>query len=201
MGFYKRYLLPRATHYVCGHKSIADQRRKVVPRAKGQVLEIGIGSGLNLPFYDPRKVERVWGLEPHIEMWRQIDAPDMGFEIEHLEAPAERIPLEDASADTIVVTYTLCSVTGLSDALRDMRRVLKPGGELLFCEHGAAPHEKVRRWQERLNPIWGKLSGGCRLNLQIPTLLEGGGFDIQSMDKGYIGGPRVSGFNYWGCAV
>lgn len=201
MGFYTRHVLPRATHFLCGHKTIADQRRKVVPRAKGQVLEIGIGSGLNLPFYDPQKVEHVWGLEPDIEMWRLADPRKIGFEVDYLEAPAESIPLEEDSADTIVVTYTLCSVTGIVDALRDMRRVLKPGGELLFCEHGAAPQLKVRRWQERLNPIWGKLSGGCRLNLQIPTLLEGGGFKIRSMHKGYIGGPRFSGFNYWGSAV
>ena len=201
MGFYTRYVLPRATHFVCSHKSVSDQRRKVVPQAKGQVLEIGIGSGLNLPFYDPRKVQRVWGLEPQIEMWRQADTRNIEFPVEHLEASAESIPLKDGRADTIVVTYTLCSVTGLIDALRDMRRVLKPGGELLFCEHGAAPQHKVRRWQERLNPIWGKLSGGCRLNLEIPALLESGGFKIRSMEKGYIGGPRFSGFNYWGRAI
>lgn len=201
MGFFTRYLLPRATHYICSHKSLAQQRRKVVPLARGQVLEIGAGSGLNLPFYDPRKVQRVWGLEPRVEMWRQVDTRNLRFNLEFLEAPAERIPLKDGSADTIVVTYTLCSVAGLSQALRDMRRVLKPGGELLFCEHGAAPHPRVRRWQERLNPVWGKLSGGCRLNLQIPSLLENGGFSIRSLDTGYIGGPSFASYNYWGRAV
>ena len=168
--------------------------------AKGRVLEIGIGSGLNLPFYDPRRVQHVWGLEPRIEMWNMADVDGLGFDIEFVEASAEKIPLADGSADTVVVTYTLCSIGRVVDALRDMRRVLKPGGELLFCEHGAARQESVRRWQEWLNPIWGKLADGCQLNRPIPQLVEEGGFNIKSMRAAFVGRPRFASFNYWGRA-
>jgi ubiquinone/menaquinone biosynthesis C-methylase UbiE len=188
-------------HYFCGHKSIVKQRRKVVPLAKGRVLEIGIGSGLNLPFYDPRRVEHLWGLDPRAEMWKMAETGEMGFDIDFLEASAEDIPLADGIADTIVVTYTLCSIKRVAAALQDMRRVLKPGGELLFCEHGAARQERIRRWQQRLNPIWGKLSDGCQLNRPIPELVEKGGFKIRSMRTAFIGRPKIATFNYWGRAV
>jgi ubiquinone/menaquinone biosynthesis C-methylase UbiE len=180
---------------------ITQQREKVVPRAKGRVLEIGIGSGLNLPFYDPKNVRYVWGLDTSEEMWNLAGTQTVPFDVEFLPASAENIPLDDGSADSIVVTYTLCSVPKTIEALREMRRVLRPGGELIFCEHGAAPEPSVRRWQERLNPIWQKATGGCRLDLQIPTLLEQGGFEIRALDKMYIEGPKFSCFNYWGTAV
>jgi ubiquinone/menaquinone biosynthesis C-methylase UbiE len=178
-----------------------QQREKVVPQARGRVLEIGIGSGLNLPFYDPSKVRRVWGLDPNEEMWNLASTSGVPFDVEFLQASAENIPLDDGSADSIVVTYTLCSVPETIEALRDMRRVLKPGGELIFCEHGAAPEQRVRRWQDRLTPVWQKVAGGCRLNLQIPILLEQGGFTIQAMDTMYIQGPKFASYNYWGTAV
>jgi ubiquinone/menaquinone biosynthesis C-methylase UbiE len=198
---YAKYILPRLTHFLCSSKLITKQREKVVPQAKGQVLEIGIGSGLNLPFYDPSKVQHVWGLEPNEEMWNLTSTRGVPFDVEFLNASAEKIPLDDDSADSIVVTYTLCSVPETIEALRDMRRVLKPGGELIFCEHGAAPEQSVRRWQDRLSPIWQKAAGGCRLNLQIPTLLEQGGFNIRSLDTMYIQEPKFASYNYWGTAV
>jgi ubiquinone/menaquinone biosynthesis C-methylase UbiE len=201
MGFYSKYVLPRATHFICSSKLFTQQREKVVPQAKGRVLEIGIGSGLNLPFYDPSKVRRVWGLDPNEEMWNLASTRGVPFDVEFLQASAENIPLDDGSADSIVVTYTLCSVPETIEALRDMRRVLKPGGELIFCEHGAAPEQRVRRWQDRLTPVWQKVAGGCRLNLQIPILLEQGGFTIQAMDTMYIQGPKFASYNYWGTAV
>lgn len=201
MGIYSRYLLPKIVHYLCRHQSITSQRLKVVPFARGRVLEIGIGSGLNLPFYEPSRVQLVWGLEPRAEMWKLADTGRMGFDIKFLEASAENIPLADQSADTIVVTYTLCSIARIADALKDMRRVLKPGGELLFCEHGAARQETIRRWQDRLNPVWGKLADGCHLNRPIPKLVENGGFKITSMDAAFIGRPKFACFNYWGRAV
>ena len=200
MGIYSPYILPKIVHHLCKHKSINGQRRKVVPFARGRVLEIGIGSGLNLPFYDPSRVQLLWGLEPRPEMWKLAETARTGFEIEFLEASAENIPLADQSADTIVVTYTLCSITRIADALNDMRRVLKPGGELLFCEHGAAQQAKVRRWQDWLNPVWGKLADGCHLNRPIPRLVENGGFKIKSMDMAFIGRPKFACFNYWGRA-
>jgi len=201
LGVYTRYILPRVAHFLCSSKLITLQRGKVVPRAEGQVLEIGIGSGLNLPFYDPGKVRRVWGLDPNAEMWNLASTRGVPFDVEFLQASAEKIPLDDGSADSIVVTYTLCSVPKTIEALRDMRRVLKPGGELIFCEHGAAPDQRVRRWQDRLTPIWQKAAGGCRLNLQIPILLEQGGFKIRAMDTMYIQGPKFASYNYWGTAV
>ncbi|CAB1078393.1 SAM-dependent methyltransferase PA0798 (UbiE paralog) [Olavius algarvensis Delta 1 endosymbiont] len=201
MGLYTKYILPKIAHYVCSSKLIAHQRRKVVPRARGRVLEIGIGSGLNLPFYDPEKVEHVWGLDPSEEMWRLAGTRNVPLEVEFLPASAEKIPLDDGSADSIVVTYTMCSIPETIRALRDMRRVLKPGGELLFCEHGAAPDQRIRRWQDRLTPFWQIWAGGCRLNLEIPTLLEQGGFKIRALDTEYIQGPKFASYNYCGNAV
>jgi len=201
VGFYAKYVLPRIAHFVCSSKLITQQRKKVVPRARGRVLEIGIGSGLNLPFYDPEKVRHVWGLDPNEDMWNLNSSHSVSFDVEFLQASAEKIPLVDDSADSIVVTYTLCSVPKTIEALQDMRRVLRPGGELIFCEHGAAPEQRVRRWQKRLNPIWQKAAGGCRLNLQIPTLLKQGGFKIRALDTMYIQGMKFASFNYWGTAV
>ncbi len=201
MGLYTKYILPRVAHFLCSSKLITQQRKKVVPQARGRVLEIGIGSGLNLPFYDPQKVRHVWGLDPNEDMWALASSNGVPFDFEFLRASAEKIPLEDGSADSVVVTYTLCSVPETIDALGEVRRVLRPGGELIFCEHGAAPEQSVRRWQERLNPIWQKAAGGCRLNLQIPALLEQGGFKIRALDTMYIQGPKIASFNYWGTAV
>ena len=201
MGYYSKYIVPKIANFLCRHEIITEQREKIVPLASGRVLEIGIGSDLNLPFYNPDKVEHVWGLDPSREMWNMAETGNTKFNIEFLEAPAENIPLGDATADTIVVTYSLCTVPKIIDALREMRRVLSPGGELIFCEHGAAPDEKVRRWQDRLNPIWKKLAGGCNLNRQIPTLLEQGGFKIRTMDTMFIQGAKFASFNYRGTAV
>jgi ubiquinone/menaquinone biosynthesis C-methylase UbiE len=200
VGFYTKYILPRIAHLVCSHKVVTQQREKVVPRARGRVLEIGIGSGLNLPFYDPENVRHVWGLDPNEDMWSLAATGKFSFDVEYLQASAENIPLDDGSADSIVVTYSLCSVPETIDALKDMRRVLKPGGELLFCEHGAAPEQNVRCWQDRLTPIWRKAAGGCRLNLQIPALIEQGGFKIRALNTMYIQGMKFASFNYWGSA-
>ena len=202
MSFYERYCLPHVIHLACGAKNIQKQRQKVLPLAQGRVLEIGMGSGLNLPFYDPKKVEMVWGLEPSQGMRKKAtprlqQAP---FEIRWLDLPGEQISLEDASVDTVVLTYTLCTIPDWRKALQQMRRVLKPGAKLIFCEHGEAPDESVQRWQARLNPIWGKIGGGCRLNRPIPRLLEEGGFKIDSLETMYIPGPKFASFNYWGTA-
>jgi ubiquinone/menaquinone biosynthesis C-methylase UbiE len=201
MRFFKNYIVPRITNFVCSHKTLTSQRKKVVPLAKGRVLEIGFGTGLNLGFYDPEKVQHVWGLDISTAMWKMADVAALQFDVEFIQASADRIPLDDARADTILVTYTLCSVPNVIEALKDMRRVLKPGGELIFCEHGAAPDEKIRKWQDRLNPVWSKLAGGCNLNLSIPTLLEQGGFKIQAMDTMFLPVWKPAAFNYWGTAV
>lgn len=203
MGLYSRYILPKVVHFTCGLKPNMRQREKVVPHARGRVLEVGIGSGLNLPYYDSAKVTKVWGLDPSPEMTQMARraAASLPFEVEFIGLPGDEIPLEDNSVDTVVVTYTLCTISDTTPALRQISRVLRPGGELIFCEHGAAPDASVRRWQDRLNPIWKRLGGGCNLNRPIPTIIEAGGFRIKSLDAMYIPGWRPASFNYWGTAV
>jgi ubiquinone/menaquinone biosynthesis C-methylase UbiE len=204
MSFYGRHVLPRLLNCACGVKPIREQRQKVVPHARGRVLEIGIGSGLNLPYYDPAKVERVIGLDPAEEMLRfaKRKSGTLPFPVEYLALEGERIPLERESVDTVLVTYTLCTIPDALKALGGMRRVLKPGGQLIFCEHGKAPDESVRRWQDRLNPFWGRFSGGCNLNRDIPALIEAAGFRVEGLESAYLpGAPRFAAFNYWGSAV
>ena len=202
MGIYRNHILPRATHFACSLKPAMLQHGKVVPLASGRILEIGIGSGLNLPFYTAGKVEHLWGLDPSRENWALMEgkrAP-VDFSVEFMEASAESIPLDDASADTVLVTYTLCTLPAVLPALEEMRRVLKPRGQLIFCEHGAPPDARVPRWQDRLNPLWRRVSGGCNLNRAAPELLRQGGFTIQEMEAAYIPGWKPACFNYRGIA-
>jgi len=203
MGLYTRFILPKVVDFTCRMKPNMRQRSKVVPSALGSVLEVGFGSGLNLPFYDKTKVQHVWALDPSRELWALAEdrVRGAGFPVEFLNATAEEIPLPDQSADTVLVTFTICTLPDVRRALREMARVLKPGGELVFCEHGLAPDENVRRWQNRLNPTWKALSGGCNLNRPIPSLLEQGGFQLREMSSMYIPGWRPASFNYWGRAL
>ena len=203
MGLYSKYVLPHLINVACGQQSIADQRKKVVPMAEGRILEIGLGAGHNLAFYDPEKVGKVWGLEPSPEMraiaQKAVDAAP--FEVEFLDLPGEEIPLEDKSVDTVLITFPLCTIPDTLTALNGMRRVLKPGGRLIFCEHGAAPEESVRRWQNRITPVWKPLGGGCHLNRDIPRLIREGGFNIPQLETGYLpDAPKILAFNYWGWA-
>lgn len=202
MGFYDYFLLPRVVHFTCGLKPAMKQRQKVVPLAEGRVLEIGIGSGLNIPFYDASRVTHLWGLDPSAEMWAiaQKNAEEHHLEAEFIQSGAESIPLDSGCADTVLMTYTMCTIPDVAPALAEIRRVLKPGGRLLFCEHGRAPDENVRRWQDRLNPLWGKLGGGCNLNRPISELLEQAGFHSTDMRTMYIPGWKPACFNYWGSA-
>lgn len=182
---------------------MARQREKVVPAAEGDVLEVGMGSGLNLPFYDPGRVRRVWGLDPAPEMRRWVDeaARTAPFRVDLLLAGAEEIPLEAASVDTVVMTYTLCTIVDPVPALREVARVLRPGGRLLFCEHGAAPDPGVRRWQRVLNPVWRRVSGGCHLDRDVPRCIEDGGFRLEDVECAYLPLWRPAAFNYWGSAA
>jgi len=202
MSVYDDYVLPHLIHLACGTRPVRKQREKVVPLASGRVLEIGMGSGLNLPYYDRNRVERLWGLEPSRGMrrkaanrLRRADIP-----VEWLDLPGEEIPLDDDSVDTVVLTYTLCSIPDWLRALQQMRRVLKPGGSLVFCEHGEAPDANVRKWQAGLEPVWKKVAGGCHLARPIPRCLNDAGFRIDHMESAYIPGPRFASFNYWGTA-
>ena len=180
MSFYEERLLPHLVHLACSAPPNQKQRAKVVPQATGEVLEVGFGSGLNLPFYDATKVRKVWALEPSEGMRRKAQqrVGGSGLDVEFIDLPGEEIPLERESVDTVLVTYSLCTIPDAVTALHGMRRVLKPGGRLLFCEHGVAPDEGVRRWQHRLNPAWRKIAGGCSMTRDIPSLIERGGFTI-----------------------
>ena len=203
MGIYDKYVLPRLITCACGTKPMMKQREKVIPLARGTVLEIGIGSGLNLPYYDSSQVERVIGLDPSEASWKLAAerAAALAFPVDFIGLPGEEIPLDAASVDTVVVTFSLCTIPDPVAALQGMSRVLRPGGKLVFCEHGMAPDSAVRKWQDRINPLWRRVCGGCNLNRDIPRILENGGFQVTDMDTRYLPGtPRFAGFNFWGSA-
>ncbi len=203
MGFYDKFILPRLIGAACGTKPISRQREKVVPHCEGRVLEVGMGTGHNLSFYDPAKIDMVFGLEPAPDMVARAKplAEAAPFPVEFIDLPGEEIPLDDNSVDTVLLTYTLCTIPDTLKAMENMRRVLKPGGRLLFSEHGLAPDATVEKWQNRLNGVWGKIAGGCNINRDIPTLIEAGGFKIDNLDEMYVPStPRVFGYTYWGSA-
>ena len=201
MSLYEKYILPTCIDMACGSKPVLAQRAQMVPQARGRVLEIGMGSGINIPFYDASKVDMVWGLEPSegMRVKAQKNLKKAPFNVEWLDLPSEEIPLEDKSADTILLTYTLCTIPGWQQALAEMRRVLKDDGRLIFCEHGVAPDENIRRWQNRVNPVWKKLAGGCHLNRPIDKLLTTSGFNIEKMECQYLPSvPKIAGYHYKG---
>ena len=203
MGLYDTYVLPHLIKVACSGDDIERQRRLIVPKAAGRVLEVGMGPGLNLPFYDRTRVELVWGLEPS-ESMHKLAADRLassGLDVRWLTASGERIPLDDDSVDTVLLTYTLCSIPDWETALHEMRRVLKPDGRLLFCEHGEAPDESVRTWQHRIEPVWKRLAGGCHLTRRIPQLLEQGGFRIDQLEQQYLPGPKIATYQSSGEAT
>ncbi|MFY9182843.1 MAG: class I SAM-dependent methyltransferase [Limnohabitans sp.] len=201
MKWYDRHVLPYLMDFACGLPMVQAQRRLLVPQAQGRVLEVGMGTGRNLPFYDRQRVSFVVGVDPAMQMHRlaQRRSRQAGIAVELMGLSAEHLPATDASFDTVVCTYTLCSIPDPLQALHEMRRVLVPGGRLLFCEHGRAPDETVRRWQDRLQPLWGALAGGCHLGRDVPALLEAAGF-AATMQSAYLAGPRPMTFHYWGHA-
>ena len=202
MSFYENRILPHLINLACTAKPTRRQREKIVPRAYGDVLEIGFGGGLNLPYYDADKVRKIFGLEPSAGMRRSAAANIAAspLDVELIGLPGEEIPLDDNSVDSILVTYTLCTIPDARAALEGMRRVLKPRGHLFFCEHGKAPDDDVRKWQNRLNGAWSRLSGGCNMNRDIPALLNDGGFVIEDDNRMYVPGIRALSYNFWGTA-
>lgn len=203
MTFYERYCLPRLLDLACGVRPVRRQRNRVVPLACGEVLEVGIGTGLNLPHYRAEQIKRIWALDPATQMNRTTRKRlcGTGLDLELLALSAERIPVENDRFDTVVLTYTLCSIPDPVVALREMKRTLRPGGRLLFCEHGLAPQPSIARWQRRLTPAWRRIAGDCHMDRDVPALLDAAGFKVDVLQQGYIPGPRVLTYNYWGEAV
>ncbi|MGQ0596980.1 class I SAM-dependent methyltransferase [Aquabacterium sp.] len=200
-SWYDRHVLPYLIDMACGIRPVARQREKVVPLAQGQVLEVGIGTGLNIPFYDKTRVTRITGVDPALRMHSlaQKRIAQAGLDVDLIGLSAERLPVGDASFDTVVCTYTLCTIPDPAAALAEMRRVLKPGGKLLFSEHGRAPDANVSKWQTRLQPYWSKLAGGCMLDRDVPLLLRDAGFQSEVQSR-YLPGPRFVSYHYWGVA-
>ena len=203
MSFYEKKILPKVLDLLCGSSPINYQRRKVVPQVSGNVLEIGIGSGLNLPHYKASNISNITALDPAEELTdiakRRISELDLNIDV--LNCGAEEIPLESKSFDSILVTYTLCSIENLDDSMKEIRRVIKDDGTLFFCEHGIAPDLKTKKWQNRINPLWGKLFGGCNINRNIPNILLESGFKINDLEQMYLPStPKIVGYNYWGNA-
>lgn len=202
MSLYQRHILPRLLHHAMKNREVSAQRERILPAARGRVLEVGIGSGLNLPFYSSA-VTSVTGVDPSREllaMAREV-VPTLPFAVELVDRGAEDMPFDERSFDSVVTTWTLCSIPKAREALGEMRRVLKPGGELIFMEHGLSPERTVSAWQQRLNPLWNRIAGGCNLNRRIDRLVREAGFAISHLETGYlIKGPRPLTYHFDGRA-
>jgi ubiquinone/menaquinone biosynthesis C-methylase UbiE len=201
VGLYYRYIFPRLLDLSMRSAEVQRYRQRLVPQARGRVLEIGIGSGLNLPFYGA-EVEQLYGLEPSPELREMAArrAHRAHRDVELLDGSAEQIPLADESLDMVVSTWTLCTVVDVERALREVRRVLRPGGELSFVEHGLAPDAGVRTWQHRLSPLWARCAGGCHLDRRIDELIAAAGFRLDELHTEYAKGPRLMTYMYSGRA-
>ena len=202
MGFYNKYILPKVIDSACKQNPSMRQREKIIPLAIGNVLEIGIGSGLNLPYYDDKQVNHLLAIDPSLELWKKnrIDPKDIPFDFEFVKAFAENIPSDNNSFDTVVITYTLCSITDINKTFEEIKRVLKPNGKLVFCEHGKAPDKAIEKWQNIINPVWKRFGGGCNLNRDIPLIIENNGLKINGLETMYLPGWKPASFNYWGTA-
>lgn len=202
MGFYDRVIFPRLMHLGMRAGEISKYRKRVLPAATGRVLEVGVGSGLNLPYYTG-DVKEIIGIDPHETLNRMAEqnrhkAP---APVSLIRGSAEDMPFDDRGFDTVVTTWTLCSIPDGMKALGEMRRVLKPGGQLVFIEHGHAPDAGVARWQDRLTPAWKRCAGGCHLNRPIDSMIRESGFSLTDLETGYLKGPRLAAYCFWGRAT
>jgi ubiquinone/menaquinone biosynthesis C-methylase UbiE len=202
MSFYGERLLPHVINLSMRNRELQPYRERVIAQARGRVLEIGIGSGLNLPIYGAQ-VEEIVGVEPSLRLIRMAQrlADHASAPVALLAGSAESLPVDTASVDTVVTTWTLCSIPNAIDGLTEMRRVLRKDGQLLFVEHGLSPENDIQKWQNRLTPVWKKIGGGCHLNRPIRTLIEKGGFGIARLDTGYMKGPKPMTYFYEGRAL
>ena len=201
-AWYGQQVLPLGLDWVCGWGRFGAQRAQVVPEARGRILEIGIGTGLNLAHYDASQVDSITGVDPATELHPLAHrrAQEAGLRVDLVPLQAESLPFDAECFDTVVVTYSLCTIEDPIAALQEMRRVLKPQGRLIYCEHGLAPEAAVQRWQRRIGPMWCRIAGGCQLDRNIPDLIRAAGFELISPQAGYIPGPRPFTYNYWGQA-
>ena len=203
MSFYEKYILPRFLNCACASEPITYQRKKVVPLAEGKILEVGIGSGLNLPFYEKSKIEEIWGIDPSEElnvMAKKV-AIEEGMNVNFITSSAEDIPFPNDYFDTVLITYTMWTIPSVLKANKEIRRVLKRSGKMIFCEHGVSPDENIKKWQKRLNSIWGKIAGGCNINRNIPYIIQESGLNIKKLEQMYLPStPKIVAYNYWGVA-
>ena len=201
MHVYDRFVLPWLIDLACGLPMVQARRRALLPQACGRVLEIGLGTGRNLPFYDRQRITQLVGVDPavHMHTLARRRSARAGLDVELVGLSAEKLPLPSDSFDTVVCTYTLCSIADPAAALSEVARVLKPGGQLLFCEHGLSPQPSVARWQARIEPLWKAMVGGCHLTRNVPRLLQQAGLSADCA-QGYIPGPRLLAYHFWGHA-
>ena len=200
MGIYEKYFLPKLLNLAMKAPAMKALRKRLVPLAEGRVLEVGIGSGLNLPFYN--KSVHVTGLDPSLELqaYAREVADHESVDVDFIGLSGEEIPENINSFDTVVMTWTLCTIPDPRKALSEIRRVLKPGGKVIFAEHGEAPDINIANWQARINPVWSFIAGGCHLNRKIESLYEESGFNFDEIEKGYLEGPRIATYNFRGIA-
>ncbi len=203
-NWYDEHIVPRLIKVACSQDAIVDRRAQVVPRARGRVFEIGCGGGLNQPLYDPGKVTGFAGIDPSGKLldYARKEAARKGWNADIRQGFGENIPFDAEEFDTVVCTYTLCSVQDSGRVLSELRRILKPGGTLLFLEHGRAPDPKVQRWQARIEPTWKRLLGGCHLTRPISDAIRAQGFAVTPIDQGYMPKmPKFASWMEWGEAI
>jgi SAM-dependent methyltransferase len=203
MAFYRDRIYPHIVTLLGNPEPIHKIRQQLIPMAHGAILEVGVGPGVNFPYYDPARVGKIYALEPNPGMVQRAENQRRQTElnVEFLDLPGERIPLPEASVDTVVSTFTLCTIPGVADAIRGIARVLRPGGQFLFFEHGLSPDVRVRRWQERTEPFFHWAFEGCHVTRDIPALIKQGGFGIERMETGYLARfPKSGSYYFWGVA-
>jgi ubiquinone/menaquinone biosynthesis C-methylase UbiE len=203
MAFYRDRVYPQIVSALGNPKPIDDIRRRIIPLAHGDVLELGVGPGVNFPYYDPATVSKVFALEPNPGMLQRAEEQRrrIEIEVEFIDLPGERIPLDDHTVDTVVSTFTMCTIPGLVEALRGVRRVLRPGGQLIFFEHGLAPDPPVQRWQRRVEPFFKLAFEGCHVTRHIPSSITDSGFKIEQINEGYLAPfPKSATYCFWGVA-
>jgi ubiquinone/menaquinone biosynthesis C-methylase UbiE len=200
-NFYDDHILPHATDFICGLPTFERGRERLVSEASGRVLEIGMGTGRNLPYYRPGNLTCLCGIDPGLHPKAERRAKEAGLDVTAMPLSAERIPADDHSFDCVVSTYTLCTIPDAAMALKEVHRVLAPGGRFLFLEHGAAADPGVRRWQDRITPVWKVFAGGCHLNREVPTMIQAAGFTMSRLEQRFHPGPRFLTYLYTGVAT